>query len=333
MTIENIAHTLRYLDAPRSFAARRFASAKNLLLSVRRLGPIALPIDRATAKDLISQAKPSPFGLRDKTLRDPEVRSSWEIEGKRVRLGREWMQTLHAKLDDMREELQLPEASELKVELDKLLIYERGQFFLPHQDSEKCDGMIGSLVVVLPSDYDGGDVVVEHQSERVEFRRRAGFSVDEIVRLAGDMAKGRSAEALSKVHTALAEHAIRGLRKALAKPERKEGDWSLRVDLSCSCDLCQELSRFLAKKGQSRLLWPLAKDGRAHVHSAIDNHCLPVEHVTHRQGRPYTLVLTKSPALLEREAAQRKAWKAQLRQMERQSAQWGAESACPQTAR
>ncbi len=765
MTLANIAHALRYLDAPRSFAMRCFVSAKYRLFDVRRLGPIALPIDTATAKQLIARAKPSPFGLRQKTLHDPKVRSSWEIEGKQVRLGLEWMQMLHSELDAMRDAMQLPDASELNVELDKLLIYERGQFFLPHQDSEKCDGMIGTLVVVLPSAHAGGDVVVEHRGERVEFRRlkradkdltllafyadcrhevrpvtrgyrvaltfrlvvkagatafvagsssdalqgavrdhfempppprfrndvrppadhlvylldhqytkkglgwsrlkgadrarvaalrqvgealdchvclaladvhevwgceeqdwggwyrghhryrgrddfgevkdadddertlselqvsevalvhgidvtgkpvsgleawassdevccttesvkvepykadyepymgnygntvdrwyhraavvmwprardfairakasldwgfdeilghleakrlddaqrlsgelvplihrggerrdrllvkamrvavgiaerdlasqllerfgvhllrrasgkelrslhdaygldfciqllevwqqgrgrgwtdgfvpdltglvevltdgaastglrklarlfverqweglkpslsesmlparreyraqdnpriidllhacevtanakvrtdvlrtlksaKADFSPDELVRLAGGLAKSKNAEALTGIRKALLQHAVKELRGALAKPERKAGDWSLPVKLSCSCELCRDLSRFLSRADQSRLLWPLAKERRAHLHGTIESHCLPVEHVTHRRGSPYTLVLTKSAALREREAAQRSAWRKQLKLIEKQA--------------
>ena len=45
-----------------------------------------------------------------------------------------------------------------------------GQFFAPHQDSEKDDGMIGSLVVMLPSDSTGGTLVIEHHDETVSFR-------------------------------------------------------------------------------------------------------------------------------------------------------------------
>jgi hypothetical protein len=35
------------------------------------------------------------------------------------------------------------------------LVYEPDQFFLPHQDSEKDDSMIGTLVVTLPSRFTG----------------------------------------------------------------------------------------------------------------------------------------------------------------------------------
>jgi hypothetical protein len=48
-------------------------------------------------------------------------------------------------------------------------------------------------------------------------------------------------------------------------------------------------------------LWPLAKDGRRHVHTQIDSAELPVQHQTPRRGRPYTLVLTKTDDLFTRQ--------------------------------
>ena len=41
-----------------------------------------------------------------------------------------------------------------------MLVYGKGQFFLPHQDSEKDDSMVGTLVVSLPSHHTGGELVV-----------------------------------------------------------------------------------------------------------------------------------------------------------------------------
>lgn len=41
------------------------------------------------------------------------------------------------------------------------------------------------------------------------------------------------------------------------------------------------------------------------MHQRIDAAELPVKHHTRRVGRPYTLILTKTDALLEREAHQR----------------------------
>jgi len=46
--------------------------------------------------------------------------------------------------------------------LYKLLLYEEGAFFKPHQDSEKTPGMFGTLVICLPSPHQGGEVVLSH---------------------------------------------------------------------------------------------------------------------------------------------------------------------------
>ncbi len=44
------------------------------------------------------------------------------------------------------------------------------QFFLAHQDSEKDDSMIGTLVVTLPSGYTGGELMVGHNEEWKAYR-------------------------------------------------------------------------------------------------------------------------------------------------------------------
>ncbi len=56
-------------------------------------------------------------------------------------------------------------AAELAAELHSLLVYEQNQHFLAHQDSEKDDSMVGTLVVTLPSSYAGGELMVGHNEE------------------------------------------------------------------------------------------------------------------------------------------------------------------------
>jgi hypothetical protein len=92
------------------------------------------------------------------------------------------------------------------------------------------------------------------------------------------------------------------LRARLAHPQRAPGDWSIRLPAEgCTCGLCDTLRVFLEDPGRRTLEWPLAKQGRQHVHSRIDGAELPVTHVTRRQGRPYTLVLIKTDALFARD--------------------------------
>ena len=63
-------------------------------------------------------------------------------------------------LDGIRDELGLPGSAMLRAELHSLLVYEPGQFFLPHQDSEKHDALVGTLAVTLPSRHSGCELVV-----------------------------------------------------------------------------------------------------------------------------------------------------------------------------
>jgi hypothetical protein len=51
--------------------------------------------------------------------------------------------------------------------LYKLLVYETGGLFRPHRDSEKADGMFGTLVVVLPSAHGGGELIIRHGTREV----------------------------------------------------------------------------------------------------------------------------------------------------------------------
>jgi len=70
----------------------------------------------------------------------------------------------------VKEELGLPHAAEVTADLHSLLVYEPNQFFLVHQDSEKDDSMVGTLVVTLPSSYAGGELMVGHNEEWKAYR-------------------------------------------------------------------------------------------------------------------------------------------------------------------
>jgi hypothetical protein len=71
-------------------------------------------------------------------LLDDSVRSTWEIPRSRVKItSRAWKQLLAGYLREAERELGVPEGSRRDPVFDKLLVYEKGQFFKPHQDSER----------------------------------------------------------------------------------------------------------------------------------------------------------------------------------------------------
>jgi len=174
-----IAELLAQLDAPGTFATRLRASAGDLEITVKDVGRLSFPITPRIAQKLRSVARPSPFGLGEKTLHDPTVRNTWEVAASRVKISAQpWKPALKAHLAALHDELGFPDGCELHAEFDKLLLYEKGAFFKTHQDSEKSDDMVATLVVVLPSEYSGGSLIVEHGGKKKTFPRLKSQSTD-----------------------------------------------------------------------------------------------------------------------------------------------------------
>lgn len=149
------------------FCTQFSTTFKNLKLIVDPNGEINLPISQETAKSLIRYAQPAKFGLRENTIYDPRVRNVWEIPHDRLHLEEHtWQKTMGTALEQIQKDLGLHQKGQLVAQLHNLLIYESGQFFLGHQDSEKTDHMIGTLVIQLPSDFSGGDLIIEQHGEK-----------------------------------------------------------------------------------------------------------------------------------------------------------------------
>jgi hypothetical protein len=119
-----------------------------------------------------------------------------------------------------------------------------------------------------------------------------------VLRAAATRSPGKAARHGNAGCVVLADDCATRLRSRLDRPFRAHDDWSIELPGDgCACELCRALRRFLADPSRSALDWPLAEQGRTHVQSRIDGAELPVTHEIRRQGRPYTLVLTKTDEL------------------------------------
>ena len=171
---DRVIEALAAIGTPGRFAVRRTSAPDDLRLEVKGVGNVPLPVSKTRAHKLRSVARPARYGLREQTLLDPQVRDTWEVPRSRVRIDRRrWNQTLLPQLEQIGSELGLPAGCRLKAELHSMLLYEPGQFFASHQDSEKSDDMVGTLVVLLPSEAKGGALIVEHGNEKVSYRGSA----------------------------------------------------------------------------------------------------------------------------------------------------------------
>ncbi len=154
-----------------SFSAQLSAPADRLHLEVSGVGPVRLPLRAPLAKKVIAVARPARFGRGEETRADASVRDTWELTPDQFTLdGTGWPALLDSALEYFRDELGFPRGSRLRAEPHSMLVYGKGQFFLPHQDSEKDDAMAGSLVMSLPSAHTGGELIVEHAGESIAYR-------------------------------------------------------------------------------------------------------------------------------------------------------------------
>jgi len=136
-------------------------------LEVEGLGHVPVPLRRGAAKALIAVCHVAPYGKGTETLVDSRVRKTFELDPQMFRLGDEWNTAITDATRTAADALGLP-ADRLEARLYKLLVYEKGGFFLPHRDSEKHDRMVASLIVVLPNPFEGGRLIVRHGAAKQE---------------------------------------------------------------------------------------------------------------------------------------------------------------------
>jgi len=165
---DRLARTLRG-DGQAASSVELAVKADDLSLEVEGFGQVRFPVTPAKALKLMGLGRPARFGRGEETLTDPDVRDTWEIPKHLVRA--RWDDArLKDILATVKEGLGLPNAAELTADLHSLLVYETNQHFLAHQDSEKDDSMVGTLVVTLPSSYTGGELMVGHNEEWKAYR-------------------------------------------------------------------------------------------------------------------------------------------------------------------
>ncbi|KAI1135202.1 hypothetical protein F5Y05DRAFT_395929 [Hypoxylon sp. FL0543] len=129
--------------------------------------PIPLPLVPRDAETIRGACRQAPFGKGDETLVDTSVRKTWELDHSQFRCANpRWLPYVDILLREAAEKLGI---SMLKVEPYKLMLYDEGSLFKRHKDSEKVPGMIGTLVICLPSKHEGGSVHLSHTGKHYVF--------------------------------------------------------------------------------------------------------------------------------------------------------------------
>lgn len=164
---DQLFNALQNVQRPGNFYAAGTLDVFPPHLVVEGVGRIALPLLSLQAEQLVAVAEHAPYGRGQETIVDTKVRRTWQIDANRVTLsGKHWQENLDVIVN--RAAIGLGVSGEVRAELYKLLVYDAGSFFISHRDTEKAAGMFATLVIVLPSAYSGGELVVKHQQQQVK---------------------------------------------------------------------------------------------------------------------------------------------------------------------
>jgi predicted 2-oxoglutarate/Fe(II)-dependent dioxygenase YbiX len=155
---------------PASFATSVTIPASDLSIEIGGMGALELPLREATIKSIVAQCKPAQYGFREQTIQDDSVRKTWELESFKIKIcGSKHDEVLATLLEQIKSDIGLEKEATLKAELHNLLVYEKGNFFKPHQDTEKKKGMVATLSITLPSSHTGGALLVHHNGVTKKF--------------------------------------------------------------------------------------------------------------------------------------------------------------------
>ncbi len=168
---QQILEVLNNIQGSGAFCVKGKNKFKPPGLSIEGFGEVPLPLTDIVAKALIAHAHKASFGIGSKTVKDTNVRSTWEIDAEKIHFANPvWKKLVTRTTAKVIEGLGM-QGRMAKANLYKLLLYQQGDFFLPHRDSEKEDGMFATLILSLPCSYTAGALHIRFagQEEVIDF--------------------------------------------------------------------------------------------------------------------------------------------------------------------
>ncbi|EGZ25987.1 hypothetical protein PHYSODRAFT_326935 [Phytophthora sojae] len=115
-------------------------------LFIDGVGTLSVPLSNAQAEELVAQCEKSPFGRRLDTLMDESVRKSWQLPPDQITFQNPQWQAGVEELSEIIAGRFGYKGVPMQCKLYKLLVYGEGGHFVKHQDTEKEDGMVATLV-------------------------------------------------------------------------------------------------------------------------------------------------------------------------------------------
>jgi predicted 2-oxoglutarate/Fe(II)-dependent dioxygenase YbiX len=176
--VNKLIELLEKIQNPGRFSVSGKLAATQPGIKVQGVGVISLPFIEFQANQLIEQCVQAPFGRGEETVVDTNVRNVWQLSSEQIEFTNpDWNASLQKGVQSIAKQLGL-QGREVKADLYKLLVYKEGSFFVPHRDTEKIPNMFATMVIHLPSQHEGGELIVSHggESKSYSFADSHGFN-------------------------------------------------------------------------------------------------------------------------------------------------------------
>lgn len=152
------------------FYSKQSTSLQGINVTLHGVGELVFPLTQQAIGDILQHAKKAKFGKADQTIYDASVRDTHEIPQDALTVNIDNIDTL---MENISKDMGIKAPLKLQPHLHNMLVYQKGQFFKPHQDSEKLEGMVATMIVVLPSAHIGGTLNVTHKNKKKKFKSEA----------------------------------------------------------------------------------------------------------------------------------------------------------------
>lgn len=138
-------------------------------IKIQNIGKLVYPYPKEILNQILKQAQDSRFGYQEETRLDKTVRRSKEIPAAELEVDFE-ASFLPDLMEQIRKNFGYDDQAHFIPHLYNLLVYEPGDFFKPHQDTEKVEGMIATMLIILPTPHIGGNLSVSLDKDSLTFK-------------------------------------------------------------------------------------------------------------------------------------------------------------------
>jgi len=132
---------------------------------------MGFPGSLADCETLSKACKAATFGMNDRDVLDENYRKAGKIDRSEFSIA--FDSAMKTSMESAAKELLTPAGElieeDVRVRLYKLNVYGPGSFFKSHKDTPRSDDMYGSMVIVLPTEFKGGELIFRHDGQEHMF--------------------------------------------------------------------------------------------------------------------------------------------------------------------